>query len=74
VTSGIEFRDVVPFFSKHSGIVLLKHGFEDAKSAPISGFEFVSSAEIENFGSQDIYGWGDLPASHGIIWDWRSWT
>lgn len=59
VASGIEFRDLLPMFTR-GGLVLLKHDFDDAEHDDDSGFDFVAAPRVSELASQNIYSWGDF--------------
>ena len=57
ITSGLEFRDLLPVLSGR-GIYLLRHQRVDSDSS--QGFDFASAAELSALAADDVYSWGDF--------------
>lgn len=53
-----EFMSCVPH--RPENLILLKHQFEDARRNIHSGFDYVTSQEIDGLTEDDVYGYGDF--------------
>lgn len=60
VASGIEFKDFMPIFCGHGGLVLIEHKSEVAGHDSESGFDFVTNAGFSQLMNEDIYSWGNF--------------
>ena len=60
VASGLQFSDIVTSLRGQGGIILLKHGYADARHDGNSWFEYVRGADLPGLLSEDIYSYGDF--------------
>ena len=59
IASGIEFRDLVSGLAS-SGLILLRHQFDDPSLDPVSRLEYVPATSLAELAGDDIYGYGDF--------------
>jgi hypothetical protein len=60
ISSGIEFRDFIPELTTISGLVLVRHQYDEALLDPASGFEYVQADDLPRLAADDVYGYGDF--------------
>lgn len=60
IASGLKLIDFLPSIIEKSGVILLKHCYENARQAPTSAFSYIEIGDIQKLLKDDVYSWGDF--------------